>query len=86
MSEQTPEFSRQHLDDYVSGKLNAASSRRVETYLADNPDIAMQVRQDQAVRQRLREMFAPVLAEPIPERLLDILTSVRSRRFRSGTP
>jgi len=86
MSEQTPGISRQQLDDYVRGKLDAASSGRVEAYLTDNPDVAMQIQQDCRVQERLREMFAPVLSDPIPERLLDILTSVRSRASRSGKP
>ncbi|MGQ9369225.1 anti-sigma factor family protein [Azospirillum sp. ST 5-10] len=84
MNEQTPIMSRQHLDDYVAGKLDAASVELVEAYLADNPEVATKIRQDQAVRERLRKMFAPVLAEPIPERLLEILRSVRVRISRSG--
>ncbi|WP_448190919.1 anti-sigma factor family protein [Azospirillum sp. sgz301742] len=86
MSERTPGITRQQLDDYLGGKLDAASSGRVEAYLADNPDVAMQIQQDCRVQERLREMFAPVLADPIPERLLEILASVRSRASRSGKP
>ncbi len=85
MSERTPEITRQDLDDYASGKLDAANAGPVESYLAKNPQIAAQIRQDQVVRERLREMFAPVLSDPVPDRLLNVLKSAR-RVSRIGKP
>lgn len=87
MNKQTPEMSRQHLDDYVSGKLDAARSGLVQEYLAANPDVALRIRCDWAVRERLREMFAPVLSEPIPSRLREVLAAARpSGKPRTGKP
>ncbi|HYD67107.1 hypothetical protein [Azospirillum sp.] len=86
MNKQTPEMSRQYLDDYVSGTLDAANSGLLEEYLAANPDDALRIRRDWAVWERLREMFAPVLFEPIPARLREVLASARSGKPRTGKP
>jgi anti-sigma factor RsiW len=57
------------LHAYVDGQLTAGRRREVEAYLAEHPREAEQVKRDLEIRQGLRSLFDPVLAEPLPAAL-----------------
>lgn len=56
---------------YADGELDAASRAQVESALHQDPELAKRVARHVALRQRLRNAYAPELTEPIPQRLLD---------------
>jgi anti-sigma factor RsiW len=55
---------------YVDGELDADQRAAFEATLAGDPQLAQQVREQQALRRRMADAYAPDLDEPIPERLL----------------
>jgi anti-sigma factor RsiW len=58
------------LQAYVDGRLPPARRAELELYLASNPEDAARVRSYVAHSEQLRALYAPVLEEPVPERLL----------------
>jgi len=58
---------------YVDRQLDAATTARIEAALQTDPVASAFVQREQALRQRLDSAFAPVLAEAVPQRLLDVL-------------
>ena len=56
---------------YADGELDAATRARVEAALAGDAALAQRVAAHRALAQQLRGSFAGVLAEPVPQRLLD---------------
>lgn len=54
---------------YVDGELDAAAAARVEAAMRDDPELAVKVAAQQRLRTRLRREWAPVLDEPVPQRL-----------------
>ncbi|MGO9802455.1 MAG: anti-sigma factor family protein [Steroidobacteraceae bacterium] len=63
-------FSDEILSAYADGELDAATRAAVEAALASDPQLAQRSAAHRALRARLEQAFAPVLAEPVPERLL----------------
>lgn len=63
-------FSDETLMAYADGELDAATRAAVETAAAADPQLAQRIAQHRTLRARLRGAFEPVLAEPLPERLL----------------
>jgi hypothetical protein len=63
-------FSDETLMAYADGELDAQTRGAVEAAMAADPEVARRIVQYQALRSRLRSAFDPVLAEPLPERLL----------------
>lgn len=59
---------------YVDGELDAAERERVEQAIAHDPQLALRLAQERALRDRLRGAFESVLSEPIPQRLLQAAT------------
>jgi hypothetical protein len=55
---------------YVDGELDGAARSEVEAALQADPQLADQVARQRALRERLSAAYDPVLAEPIPQRLL----------------
>ena len=55
---------------YVDGELDAGERAAFEALLAGDPQLAAQVREQQALRRRVADAFAADLDEPVPERLL----------------
>ena len=55
---------------YVDGELDGAERAAVEAALQADPQLADQVARQRALRERLAAAYDPVLAEPIPPRLL----------------
>lgn len=63
-------FSEETLSAYADGELDAATRAALEAALATDPQLAQRVARHRALRARVRDAFTPVLAEPVPERLL----------------
>jgi len=63
-------YSEETLIAYADGELDAATRAALETAMAGDPQLAQRVARHQALRARLQSAFAPVLEEPVPERLL----------------
>ena len=63
-------ISEETLLAYVDGELDAAARAEVEAALQADPQLADRVAQQRALRERLRAAYDPVLAEPMPPRLL----------------
>lgn len=87
-------MSRQPVTDadlhaYVDSQLPAERRADVEAWLAADAGLAMRMQAYQAQKQALREMFDPVLDEPVPERLTKLAaaparkTGPRASRFLS---
>src|SRR5580658_6262030 len=60
---------------YVDGELDAPTRERVASAVAADPEVARRVAAHQAVREKLRAGFAPILKEPVPDRLLSLVHS-----------
>lgn len=74
-------FSEETLIAYADGELDAATRAAVEAAVAGDPQLAQRIARHRALRARVQEAFAPVLAEPVPERLL---ASVRGGATQRG--
>lgn len=57
------------LHAYVDAALPAAQRAEIEVYLAHHPEAAERVRAYQEQKRALRQLFDPVLEEPLPESL-----------------
>jgi hypothetical protein len=57
----------------VDGELDERTAARVEAQLAHEPQAAEFVQRERALRQRLQAAYAPVVDEPVPDRLLAAL-------------
>ncbi len=68
MTYRTP-ITEADLHAYVDGQLNAARRQEVESYLAENPEAAAQVRHYRDINQGLHALYDPVLSEPLPPQL-----------------
>lgn len=55
---------------YVDGELDALDVARVEQAMREDVETASAVASARALRERLRQAYAPVLDEPVPARLL----------------
>ena len=63
-------LSEEKLMAYVDGELDAASRLAVEEAMRADPEVASAVARARALRDRIRQAYAPVLDEPVPARLL----------------
>jgi hypothetical protein len=63
-------FSDEMVMAYADGELDGATRAAIEAAMAQDAQLARRVAEHQALRARLRGAFEPVLAEPVPERLL----------------
>jgi len=61
------------LQAYVDGQLDSAQVARIEAAMAADPALAARVARERALLAALRGHFDPVLDEPVPERLADLL-------------
>lgn len=72
------------LQAFVDGRLPEARRAEIEAYLAEHPDEAARLAAYQAQGGRLRELYAPVLDEAIPERLAAAVSPHRRRLARAA--
>lgn len=63
-------FNEETLIAYADGELDAATRAALEAAAAGDPQLAARIARHRALRARLEDAFAPVLTEPVPERLL----------------
>jgi anti-sigma factor RsiW len=80
-----------NLHAYVDNALPEAQRAEVEEYLASHPDEAERLQSYQAQNMALKELFNPLLDEPLPENLMALATlpqssavNVQKRPFFSG--
>jgi len=64
---------REEIAAYADGELTGAERTRIEAAIADDPVLAAQVEAHRALKARLAAHFAPIAAEPVPERLSALL-------------
>lgn len=69
---------------YADGRLDAARQAAVEEYLRDHPDQAARIADHRRHVALIRELYAPVLAEPVPARLAGALRPALSSWPRQG--
>jgi hypothetical protein len=65
-----------HAEDvyaYVDGELDAAARAAFEARLAQDPALSQALLREQRLRHTLADTFAPVLDEPLPDRLTTLL-------------
>jgi hypothetical protein len=65
----------QTLMAYADGELDPLAAKRVERAIAADPALAVEVEQHRALRARLIADYAPIAAEPVPDRLVAMLRS-----------
>ena len=79
---------------FVDGELDDITSARLSREAESDPDLAAAIAAEQSLRAALGAHFAPILAEPVPDRLTDpidaarkvvSLDEVRERRFGFNT-
>jgi hypothetical protein len=58
---------------YADGELDPLAAKRVERAIAADPSLAETVEAHRALRQQLGAAFAPVLDQPVPDRLTTML-------------
>ena len=63
-------FSDEIVMAYVDGELGDAPRAALELAMTTDPDLAQRVARHRELRKRVQGAFDPVLAEPVPERLL----------------
>jgi hypothetical protein len=59
---------------YVDGEMSARDAADFERRMATDLDLAVAVRRERALREHLRAAYSPVLDEPMPIGLLDLLS------------
>jgi len=72
-------FSDQTLMAYVDGELDDATRAAVDLAIAREPAVARAVERQQALRTTLQGAFAAVLAESVPQKLVDAARSAPAR-------
>lgn len=73
-----PTITDEQLSAWVDGELQPAEQAQVEAWLERHPDDAARARRWRADRDALRQHFAPLADEPVPERLLAAVWRRRS--------
>ncbi|MEW8452910.1 MAG: anti-sigma factor [Candidatus Thiodiazotropha sp.] len=66
----TPEQERLHA--YVDGQLDSEARRDVERYLAENEVARQQVEEYRQINSLLKQIYDPILDEPVPPELLQL--------------
>jgi len=73
-----PDF--ETLAAYVDGELPVEEMRRIESLLASRPDLAEQVERQRALRASMQDALGEILAEPVPDRLRDLVRNAPAHR------
>lgn len=79
-------FTAEQIMAFADGELDAVTAKRIEQAMQSDPSLSAQIAAHRNLREKLGQRFAPVLDEPVPDRLLDALvkvdTSMADRRAR----
>lgn len=67
-------YDRSTIAAYVDGEMNLVAAKRIEDAIGTDPDLAKAIDQERALRARLARHFVPILDEPVPDRLSDLLS------------
>ncbi len=67
------------LQDFIDGRLDAATARKVNAYMEQNPDAAVEIEKLRMVSQSLQNLGRSILDEPIPDRLKSVLERTRTQ-------
>ncbi|WP_044560523.1 hypothetical protein, partial [Azospirillum sp. B4] len=78
-------ITEEDLQAYVDRALDAGRRAEVEEYLATHPDAAQRVTVYAAQREALRAALAPIVEEPVPDRL-NLAHLIETRRDRRARP
>ena len=68
---------------YVDGELDPQARAAVERAMVADPDIASRIARHRSLRSALRSAYAPVLDEPVPERLITAARTAPTESPRS---
>jgi anti-sigma factor RsiW len=76
-----PPVSNEDLVAFADGRLDAARAAEVESWLAEHPDEAKEVETWRQQTALLKATLDPVIDEPVPPELTDVLRPPRPRRL-----
>ena len=65
------------LQDYIEGRLDVPLRKKVEDLLAEDAHLAEEVDRLRRQAVKLQELGKSVLAEPIPQEMLDLIAKFR---------
>ncbi|WOE74688.1 anti-sigma factor [Alterisphingorhabdus coralli] len=68
-------ITEEQLAAYADGELTGEEKSLVETAIADDPALARKVETHRALKEKLGAHFAPILDQPVPDRLTDLLAT-----------
>ncbi len=74
MKKNTNDVTARELEAYMAGGLDHSTRAKIEHHLLRDPSSSDQVRADGVAIWHLRKLFAPILHEPIPRRMRDLIT------------
>jgi hypothetical protein len=77
------EISDEMLMAYADGEVAEDLRARVEAYIANAPDGRQRLAAFTATGSRLADIFARPMREPVPQRLLDLVTGSQGERIRT---
>ena len=72
--------SEEDIQEYIDGRASPDLRAEVETYLAANPKRKAEVQALLRQQEALRRLGTDILAEPIPDRLQEILRRIPDKR------
>lgn len=74
------------LHAYVDAQLPAAEQQRIEALIGRNPDAQTRVSDYRALSAALKDLYDPILNEPVPRRLLSPTQPLRWWRIKDKLP
>jgi hypothetical protein len=69
---------------YADGELDEVSARRVEQAVAEDPELALQLEAERALRTSLKSCFDPIAEEPIPAEWMAMIAAAAVEDERAG--
>ena len=67
------------LQDFIDGRLDAATARKMNAFMEQNPDAAVEIEKLRMVSRSLQNLGRSILDEPIPDRLKSVLERTRTQ-------